>query len=146
MNSKNSVERSSSQLPIILSVTGTLPDAITLPATSKDQQIFGYFERQQVSIFGKSIQWEAYKNAELITDEELNVLRELNRRIPSNLQSFTSEDTKVLSILFRILKDLKNEAPMEFSLAILVEMIRHSSQYKIEWRNAYNDYASILFK
>ena len=106
-----------------------------------------YFQRHQVSIRNKPIQWEIYRNAELIDEKELEILNQLNRRINPTVQQFFDTHTEeVITVLFRILKDLRNRESIEVAFAILIEHLDDVCKSMHQLKTSSNQYIPILFR
>jgi hypothetical protein len=143
---ENYLDRSNSQLPVILSMTGSLTNIMSL-TMGKDTQIMNYFERHLASIHNRYIQWEIYKNAELISERELEILKQIDRVTPSILQQlFEIQGEDIITVLFRILRDLKRDEPVELALAILIQLFGRSSNNIQKLKMAYSEYTTILFR
>jgi hypothetical protein len=140
------MELGHNQLPVILSVTGSLA-GLASPNLGRDNQIMNYFQRRQVSIRNKPIQWEIYRNAELIDEKELAILNQLDRRInPAVQQFFDTHTEEIITVLFRILKDLKNEESIEIAFAILIDHLDDTCKSMHQLKTHPSQYIPILFR
>ena len=140
------MERGNSQLPLILSVTGSLA-GLNSSNLGRDNQIMNYFQKHLTSIRNRSIQWEVYRNAELINEKELDVLKKINSRVTSSFESLLeTHGEEIMVVLFRILKDLRNEEAIEVTFALLIEHLDDTCRILRKLNSSSQEYVPILFR
>ncbi|KAH0830290.1 ATPase V1 complex subunit H [Lanmaoa asiatica] len=100
-----------------------------------------YLDENSAKIRSKPVPWEGYQRAELVTSEELALIKKVDRQPRAKMESILVSDGQIYAVLYlRLLKKLQRVDTMQCLLVLIADaLLDHDERIPLFTRTAHSD-------